>query len=113
MQTRLSSFIEAWINVAIGFAINFAANMLILPLIGFHITAGQNLFIGLLYTIISVARSYAVRRWFNSRIHAAAEKLQGRRGDGDAGCGTDETAAGQVHASLSLERLLLPRLDHA
>lgn len=78
MQTRLSSFIEALINVAIGFAINFAANMLILPLIGFHITAGQNLFIGLLYTIISVARSYAVRRWFNSRIHAAAEKLASR-----------------------------------
>lgn len=74
----MSSFIEAWINVAIGFAINFAANMLILPLIGFHITAGQNLFIGLLYTIISVARSYAVRRWFNSRIHAAAEKLASR-----------------------------------
>ena len=74
----MSSFIEAWINVAIGFAINFAANMLILPLIGFHITAGQNLFIGLLYTIISVARSYAVRRWFNSRIRAAAEKLASR-----------------------------------
>lgn len=31
MQTRLSSFIEALFNVAIGFAINFVANMLILP----------------------------------------------------------------------------------
>jgi hypothetical protein len=78
LQTRLSSFIEAWINVAIGFAINFAANMLILPLIGFHITAGQNLFIGLLYTIISVVRSYTIRRWFNSRIRAAAEKMAAR-----------------------------------
>ena len=77
-QTRLGSLIEACINVAIGFAINMAANAVILPLIGFHITAGQNLFIGLLYTIISVARSYAVRRWFNSRIHAAAERLASR-----------------------------------
>ncbi len=52
--------------------------MLILPLIGFHITAGQNLFIGLLYTIISVVRSYTIRRWFNSRIRAAAEKMAAR-----------------------------------
>jgi hypothetical protein len=77
-QTRLGSFIEAWINVAIGFAINFVANMLILPLIGFHITAGQNLFIGVLYTIISVARSYVIRRWFNARLHAAAQSLAGK-----------------------------------
>lgn len=74
-QTRLGSFIEAWINVAIGFTINFCANLFILPLIGFHISVGQNLFIGVLYTLISVARSYTIRRWFNARIHAAALKL--------------------------------------
>lgn len=76
-QTRLGSFIEACINVLIGFAINFAANLVILPLIGFQISVGQNLFIGVLYTIISVARSYAVRRWFNARIHRAAVRLSG------------------------------------
>jgi uncharacterized membrane protein required for colicin V production len=74
-QTRLGSFIEACINVLIGFAINFVANMAILPLIGFHISVAQNLFIGVLYTLISVARSYAVRRWFNARIHRAAQRL--------------------------------------
>ncbi len=61
-QTRLGSLIEAWINVAIGFTINFVANLLILPMIGFNISIGQNLFIGILYTLISVARSYVVRR---------------------------------------------------
>lgn len=74
-QTRLGSFVEACINVAIGFAINFMANLLILPLIGFHISIKQNLFIGVLYTLISVARSYTVRRWFNARIHRAAQRL--------------------------------------
>jgi hypothetical protein len=74
-QTRLGSFIEAWINVAIGFGINFAANLFILPLIGFHISVGQNLFIGVLYTIVSVVRSYCIRRWFNNRIHLAALRL--------------------------------------
>ena len=74
-QTRLGSLIEACINVLIGFTINFVANMLILPLIGFHISASQNLFIGVLYTVISVARSYTIRRWFNARIHRAATLL--------------------------------------
>lgn len=77
-QSRLSSFIEAWFNVAIGFAINFIANLTILPLIGFHISVSQNLFIGVLYTLISVIRSYTIRRWFNARLHRAAELLAKR-----------------------------------
>jgi len=77
-QTRMGSLIEALINVAIGFAINFMANMVILPLIGFHITPGQNLLIGVLYTAISVARSYVIRRWFNAALHKASQALAGR-----------------------------------
>jgi hypothetical protein len=80
-QTRLGSLIEAMINVIIGFAINFTANMLIFPLFGFRITAGANFVMGLIYTVISVARSYCVRRWFNARLHsmsrAMAAKLEG------------------------------------
>lgn len=77
-QSRLGSLIEALFNVAIGFGINMAANFLILPLIGFNITLGQNLFVGVLYTVISVARSYVIRRWFNARLHAIASRLAGR-----------------------------------
>lgn len=74
-QTRLGSLIEVMINIAIGFAINWVANMYILPLYGFHVTGGQAFSIGLLFTVISVVRSYTIRRWFNTRIHAAALKL--------------------------------------
>lgn len=74
-QTRLGSLIEACINVCIGFTINFFANLAVMPLIGFHITLEQNLFVGVLYTLISVARSYVVRRWFNARLHRAAEQF--------------------------------------
>lgn len=78
MQSRLGSFIESMINVAIGFWINFVANMLILPAFGFtSLTLETNLLIGLAYTLVSVARSYVVRRWFNARIHAAALRLAG------------------------------------
>lgn len=75
-QSKLGSFIEAWVNVLIGFAINFVANLLILPLFGFTaLTLVANLYIGILYTAISVVRSYAIRRWFNRRLHRAAERL--------------------------------------
>lgn len=74
-QTKLGSFYEACINVAIGFGINFVANLVILPLFGFNITLSDNFLIGILYTVISVARSYVVRRWFDARIHAAAQRL--------------------------------------
>jgi hypothetical protein len=76
-QTKLGSLIEAFMNVLIGFWINFFANLVILPMVGFHITVGQNLYIGLLYTVVSVARSYVIRRWFNQRLHAAAQRMAG------------------------------------
>ncbi len=75
-QTRLGSLIEAIINVLIGFGINFTANMLIFPLFGFHITPGANLALGLIYTVISVVRSYAVRRWFNARLQRLASSFR-------------------------------------
>jgi len=74
-QTRLGSLIEVMINIAIGFAINWVANLYILPLYGFAITGSQAFSMGLLFTVISVVRSYVIRRWFNGRIHAAALKL--------------------------------------
>lgn len=77
-QSRLGSLIEVLFNIAIGFAINWVANMWILPLYGFHITGGQAFSMGLIFTVISVVRSYVVRRWFNARLHAAAGALAGR-----------------------------------
>jgi hypothetical protein len=65
MQTRLGSFVEAWANTAIGFAINWTANMLVLPLFGFNVTGAQAFGIGVIFTVISVARSYYVRRLFD------------------------------------------------
>ena len=67
MQTRTMSLIESWTNIAIGYAINFTANMLILPLFGFNISVKQNLVLGILYTLISLTRSYCIRRWFNKK----------------------------------------------
>jgi len=75
-QTRVGSLIEAVINTVIGFVINFTANMFIFPLFGFNINLGQNLVMGLIYTAISVARSYTIRRWFNAYLHRLALKIE-------------------------------------
>lgn len=76
-QTKLGSFYEACINVLIGFTINYFANLLIFPLFGFHISPGANFIMGMLYTVISVARSYFIRRYFNARLHALAQRMAG------------------------------------
>jgi hypothetical protein len=77
-QTKLGSFIEAFINVLIGFGINFCANLLVLPLFGFNVTIHDNLIIGGIFTVISVVRSYCVRRWFNARLHNLALRMAGQ-----------------------------------
>lgn len=71
-QTRLGSWLEAWANIFIGFGINWSANMLVFPLFGFNITAGQAFHVGLIFTAISLVRSYVLRRLFNKirRLHA-------------------------------------------
>lgn len=75
-QTRMGSFSEAVINVFIGFWINFAANLVILPLFGFaSLTLHDNLLIGLIYTAISIVRSYTIRRLFSTHITRAAHAM--------------------------------------
>jgi hypothetical protein len=74
-QTRLGSLIEVSINIFIGFWINFVANLVILPLFGFNVTISDNFLIGFLYTFVSVARSYVVRRWFEKKIQQAAMRI--------------------------------------
>lgn len=75
MQTRLSSLIESVLNVAIGFIVSLVITAIVMPAYGHAVTFSENLQITSIFTIASIARSYAVRRWFNARIHAAAQRL--------------------------------------
>jgi hypothetical protein len=67
MQPRLESFIESCANTAFGFAISIGAAFVIFPLLGVQTTPSQNVGAVLLFTLVSVARNYAVRRLFNAR----------------------------------------------
>ena len=74
-QTRLSSFIEATVNTAIGFVVALASQFVLFPLVGIHVSTGTQLELVTYFTIISVIRSYVLRRWFNARLKAAAQRL--------------------------------------
>jgi hypothetical protein len=76
-QSRKSSLVEALVNVLIGLVINFCANIIFFPLFGWHIDAKQNITLGGIYTVISIIRSYTIRRWFNAHIKRFAERVAG------------------------------------
>jgi hypothetical protein len=65
MQTKLGSWAEACANIAVGFAINWTANMIVLPWFGFKLSGSTAFKIGLVFTVISLVRSYVLRRYFN------------------------------------------------
>lgn len=67
MQTKKQSLIESMINVAVGFGISLASTFVILPLVGVHSTPSDNLLITFYFTLISIARSYLLRRFFNKK----------------------------------------------
>lgn len=67
-QSRRASFIEALVNTLLGYFISVLANFFLLPLFGLHPSITQSFGIGLVFTLIALARSYAIRRLF-SRIH--------------------------------------------
>ncbi len=64
-DSKIKSLVEAIFNIVVGFTINLVANILILPAV-FNIpfTIKKFAWIGLLYTLISLARSYLLRRLF-------------------------------------------------
>ena len=63
-QSRRASAIEAVANVAAGYGVAVAAQAAVFPLFGLHASAGQHLAIGGIFTVVSLVRSYALRRLF-------------------------------------------------
>lgn len=69
-QAKRHSLLEACLNTAIGFTISFIVNMAVMPLVfDIHPTVQQNIVATLIFTVISIARGYYVRRLFNYLHH--------------------------------------------
>jgi hypothetical protein len=58
------SMVEAIANVVIGYAIAVATQVVVFPIFGIHITLADDLAIGLVFLVVSLIRSYLLRRLF-------------------------------------------------
>lgn len=68
MQTRIDSFMEAVVNTSIGLVISTVANFFVIPMVlGVRMSHAQNLALASIFTVISIARSYTLRRLFDGR----------------------------------------------
>lgn len=65
-QSRLMSLVEAVANVVVGYGVAVLTLILIFPTFGLHTTLEQNLKIGAIFTVVSIARSFALRRVFEA-----------------------------------------------
>ena len=64
MQSRRQSLIEAITNVAVGYALAIITQIVMFPWFGLQVSLSDNLAIGALFVMISLLRSYALRRLF-------------------------------------------------
>lgn len=61
-QSRLMSLAESVANVIVGYGVAVVTQILIFPIFGLHTTLAQNPKIGAAFTVMSIARSFALRR---------------------------------------------------
>jgi hypothetical protein len=64
MQSRRQSLIEAITNVVVGYALAVLTQIVVFPWFGLKVSLNDNLAISAMFVMISLLRSYALRRLF-------------------------------------------------
>lgn len=73
-QTRTMSLVESIANVLVGYGVAVTTQMLVFPLFGWQASVQDNLMIGLIFTGVSLVRSFLLRRVFESiRVHQSSK----------------------------------------
>ena len=67
MQSKRESMIESLTSTTIGIIIGIVLNLTILPIFGYPVSLSDSLWISVIFTVVSIIRSYIIRRWFNSK----------------------------------------------
>lgn len=65
-QSRRMSLVESITNVVVGLLVSVLFLELVLPLWGVQLAVSSNVVISLLFTVVSLLRSYLLRRLFES-----------------------------------------------
>ena len=63
-QSRVMSMVEAISNVVVGYGLAVGMQVVLFPAFGLHPSLSQSMKIGIWFTLVSLARSYLVRRLF-------------------------------------------------
>jgi hypothetical protein len=72
-QTRLMSLVEAVANVVVGYGVAVLTQLIVFPWFGLPARLSDALAIGAVFTIVSVARAYLLRRLFEAlRVRAGS-----------------------------------------
>ena len=64
-QSRTMSAAESVANVVIGYGIALITQVVVFDALEIPVSLGQNLWIGVVFTVVSLVRSYLLRRFFN------------------------------------------------
>jgi hypothetical protein len=64
-QSRTMSGLESVANVVIGYGIALVTQVVVFSALQIPVSLGQNLWIGAVFTVVSLTRSYLLRRVFN------------------------------------------------
>lgn len=65
-QSRAMSFVESFANVVVGYGVAVVTQMLVFPGFGLQVTLVQNLKLGMVFTVLSIVRSFTLRRVFEA-----------------------------------------------
>ena len=63
-QSRTISLVEAFTNVVVGYVLAIATQLALFPVFGIEAAFGEHLAIGAAFVMVSLARSYLLRRLF-------------------------------------------------
>ena len=85
-QSKLMSLIEAIANVVVGYGIAVLTQLVVFPWFGLPARVGDALAIGLIFTAVSIARSFALQRLFEALQAWRAPSGSARQ---SGGCGPE------------------------
>ena len=63
-QSRRMSLVESLANVGIGYGVAVLTQIAVFPFFGLYVSLADNLVMGAVFTIVSIARSFTLRRVF-------------------------------------------------
>lgn len=67
MQTKKQSLLESVINTTIGLIISMLSQLFIYGVMRIPVTISQSVLLTLFFTVVSIIRSYIIRRIFNKK----------------------------------------------